>query len=177
MGFIACGVGTTHRHVVAPPGTDLVTDSEAKKWIVADIILTVLTNTYCTTLIAWRIWVTHRASREYGGGIVSVRPGSTNLMAALAIFVESALLFSVGVLFYAFLYGAKSSLATLAEDQVAVMAGIAFSLINVRIGIGRVKSLSTQNTTTSVSRLQYNTPETVGTEDLAYPMRPRAHVH
>ncbi|KAL0571386.1 hypothetical protein V5O48_010574 [Marasmius crinis-equi] len=176
MVFIACGIGTTHLYAVAPPGTILVNYPEAKKWIIADVVLSVLTNTYSTTLIAWRIWVTHRANKQYGG-VVSVRPGSTTLMAALAMFVESALLFSIWVLFFASLYGAKSSLESLAEDNIAVMAGIAFSLINVRIGLGRAQSLSAHNTTTSASRLQYNTPGTVGTEDLAYPMRPRVNVH
>ncbi|KAL0571392.1 hypothetical protein V5O48_010580, partial [Marasmius crinis-equi] len=33
------------------------------------------------------------------------------------------------------------------------------------------------NTTTSIPRLQCNVPGTVGTEDLAYPMRPRVHIH
>ncbi|KAL0563645.1 hypothetical protein V5O48_018420, partial [Marasmius crinis-equi] len=81
-------------------------------------------------------------------------------------------------IFYASVYGAKSSLKPLVADNIAVVAGIAFSLINVRIGLGRVKSLAAQNpTTTSVSRLQYNVPGSVGSEDLAYPMRPRAHVY
>ncbi|KAL0562931.1 hypothetical protein V5O48_019147, partial [Marasmius crinis-equi] len=174
--FIACGVGTTHLYAVAPPGTILVDYPEAEKWVVADVVLSVLTNTYSTTLIAWRIWVTHRANKQYGA-VVSVRPGSTTLMAALAMFVESALLFSLWVLFFASLYGAKSSLESLAEDNIAVMAGIAFSLINVRIALERAKSLSSHNMATSVSRLQYNAFETVSTEDLAYPMRPRINIH
>ncbi|KAL0563393.1 hypothetical protein V5O48_018675 [Marasmius crinis-equi] len=177
--LLACGIGTTHLRAVAPTGTVLrVDDPEANKWVVADVVLPLLTNTYSSTLIAWRIWVTHRANKEYGGGVVSLRPGSTNLMAALAMFVESAVLFSVWVLFFASVYGAKSNLTSLAEDQIAVMAGIAFSLINVHIGLGRAKSLAAENTTaTSAPGLQYALGDTVGTEDLAYPMRPRVHIH
>ncbi|KAL0567001.1 hypothetical protein V5O48_014993 [Marasmius crinis-equi] len=180
LGLSACGINTTHLYAVAPPGTAFLAYPEAKKWVVVDVVTTVLTNTYSTTLIAWRIWVTHRANKEYGG-VVSARPGSTTLMAALAMFVESALLFSIWVLFFASLYGAKSNLEALAADNIAVMAGIAFSLINVRIALERAKSLSAHNTaTTSVSRVQFNALNgTVGTdiEDLAYPMRPRIDVH
>ncbi|KAF9267691.1 hypothetical protein L218DRAFT_954884 [Marasmius fiardii PR-910] len=134
LAFLASGIGTTHSYAVAPPGTSLINYPTASRWIIADVVLSVCTNVYSTTLIAWRVWQTHRASETYGR---LSSPGSTNLMAALAMFVESALIFTIWVLFFASFYGARSALESLAEDNVAVIAGITFSLINVRIVLGR----------------------------------------
>ncbi|KAG7089629.1 hypothetical protein E1B28_011294 [Marasmius oreades] len=191
LAFMACGIGTTHLYAVAPPGTPLVSYPEASKWIIADVVLSVCTNVYSTTLIAWRVWLTHRASRQHG---IVASAGSSNLMTALAMFVESAVLFSIWVLFFASLYGAKSSLESLAEDNIAVMAGIAFSLINVRIVLrraaldgGTLTTVLSDITTRFHCRCQYiNGPGTIGAvsteeESMAYPMtvsrRMGVHVH
>ncbi|KAJ8072546.1 hypothetical protein PM082_016105 [Marasmius tenuissimus] len=173
LAFVACGIGTTRLYAVAPSGMALIHYPEATSWVIADVVLSMFTNTYSTTLIAYRIWVTHRTSHAHGR--VSMT-GSTNIMAALAMFVESAVLFSAWVLFFTSLYLAKSSLESLAEDNIAVMAGIAFSLINVRIGLRRSKNMSAHST--NVTTQHSNRPGPGDVEDLAYPMRPMSvHVH
>ncbi|KAK1233097.1 hypothetical protein PQX77_003737 [Marasmius sp. AFHP31] len=219
LAFVACGVGTTRLYAVAPSGMALIHYQEATSWVIADVVLSVFTNTYSTsmyppptalTTIYWPLrsprssfdcipYMGHppnqprprktfhdRLNKHHGSSsqpnegttpLLTIVFASPDLQAALAMFVESAVLFSAWVLFFTSLYAAKSSLESLAEDNIAVMAGIAFSLINVRIGLRRSKSMSAQSTT--VATQHSNRPLGTGdVEDLAYPMRPMSvHVH
>ncbi|EEB89728.1 hypothetical protein MPER_12142 [Moniliophthora perniciosa FA553] len=126
---------------------------------------------YC--LIGYRIWWIERESRYSG----AVRVGSGNsLSSALAIFVESALLYTTWTTVFIATYAAESRVESVISDCWAVVAGISVCLINVRIGLGWVMKRSVMVST--VLGRQQACEANTGETWLAYPMQPLAiHVH
>ncbi|KAK0461851.1 uncharacterized protein EV420DRAFT_1628289 [Desarmillaria tabescens] len=119
--MIVCGIGITYQFTQYFPGLDVFA-SEAGRWITCDCIFTLLTNIYSSTMIAWYIWNTHRKSATAVGG--------TSLMSVLAMFIESATIYTSWTIFFTASYQSKSNLQFTAVDNWPEVAGIAFSLIN-----------------------------------------------
>ncbi|KAJ8091735.1 hypothetical protein PM082_020970 [Marasmius tenuissimus] len=97
---------------------------------IVEFLSTLLTHIYSTGMIAWRIWSAHRDSKQLSESPVST--SHINLKTWLAIFVESGILYSSWSTFLGVTYGTRPDLFTLVVDNMAVMAGISFILINLR---------------------------------------------
>ncbi|KAJ8091734.1 hypothetical protein PM082_020969 [Marasmius tenuissimus] len=91
---------------------------------------TLLSHVYSTGMIAWRIWSAHRDSKHFSESHISI--SHTSLKTWLAIFVESGILYSAWCIFLGVTYSTRPDLFTLVVDNMAVIAGISFILINLR---------------------------------------------
>ncbi|KAJ8091733.1 hypothetical protein PM082_020968 [Marasmius tenuissimus] len=97
---------------------------------IIEFFSTILTHTYSTGMIAWRIWSAHRDSKHFSQSPIST--SHINLKTWLAIFVESGILYSSWSILLVVTYGTRPDLFTLVVDNMAVTAGISFILINLR---------------------------------------------
>ncbi|KAJ6471763.1 hypothetical protein C8R47DRAFT_1146968 [Mycena vitilis] len=95
-------------------------------WIVADCTCTVLTNIYCTVLIAWRLWRVQSILKPAGG---------RTFTSLIAIIVESAALSALWAIFFVATYVVRSNLRFLI-DVTPPIVGSANMLIYVRVGLG-----------------------------------------
>ncbi|ESK88800.1 hypothetical protein Moror_17134 [Moniliophthora roreri MCA 2997] len=137
------------------------------------IVIPILTLTGLIALIGYRIWWTERQSRYSG----ATRVGRSNLSSVLAIFIESALLYTSWTVAFIATYAAESRVESVIADCWAAMAGISFGLINVRIGLGWARNPSAMLSTIP-GRQQHRGAANTGETSLAYPMQPLAiHVH
>ncbi|EEB96166.1 hypothetical protein MPER_04745 [Moniliophthora perniciosa FA553] len=66
----------------------------------------------------------------------------------MAIFIESALLYTAWTIIFIITFAAESHVEAMMTDCWAVIAGISFGLINVRIGMGWAKPCSIASTST-----------------------------
>ncbi|PCH44231.1 hypothetical protein WOLCODRAFT_138845 [Wolfiporia cocos MD-104 SS10] len=127
LGLCVAGPGVIYQLTrVAAGGTVFV--SQLNRWISADYAFTFTTNVYSSCGIAWRVWrARQRSGSRYGGG---------NLMRVLATIVESAAIYTSYTIFFFGSYQASSNLQYTAVDTLCPVAGIAFMMINVRVGLG-----------------------------------------
>ncbi|KZT01339.1 uncharacterized protein LAESUDRAFT_664142 [Laetiporus sulphureus 93-53] len=143
-GLTACGVGITYQFTQYYPGENVFV-SAAGRWITSDCVFTLCTNVYCTFMIAFRVWRSHISVKSYSG---------SNLMGVLATFIESAALYTSWTLFFFISYQSGSNLQFTAVDTWPSMSGIAFMLINVRVGLGWAQTsekTTTRHTVSAVS--------------------------
>ncbi|KAI3604664.1 hypothetical protein WG66_008600 [Moniliophthora roreri] len=124
---LVSGIAVSYHISNSPPGSTVFI-SQNNGWIIAEGVFTITTNGYCTGLIAWIIWRTKRRNRSIG--VTKIE--SPSLTTILAIFIESALLYSSWLLAFIVTFAARCSMETLIADSLPSVAGIAFSLINVR---------------------------------------------
>ncbi|KAJ7811170.1 hypothetical protein B0H14DRAFT_2860981 [Mycena olivaceomarginata] len=94
-------------------------------WLIANTVCTLITNLYCTVLIAWRIWRTTRISVS----------SDNKLRKFLTIVVESAAIYVVWVIFFVVLYVVKSNLQSFAIETGPAVIGIVNALILTRVGL------------------------------------------
>ncbi|KAI3604321.1 hypothetical protein WG66_008588 [Moniliophthora roreri] len=135
------------------------------------------TNLYSSVLIAWPIWFTSRRTKSTG---ITRVVESGNLTSILSIFIESALLYTSWTVVFIATYAAKSHIEAIIADCWAVMAGISFGLLNVRIGMGWGMDTSSSDSSIIPRFCNEGDSNPAGDEDrdLAYPMQPLAvHVH
>ncbi|KAH9842709.1 uncharacterized protein C8Q71DRAFT_216452 [Rhodofomes roseus] len=108
--------------------TSSVFVTEVNRWISADYACTFVTNVYSTFGIAWKVWhVRSPGGKSYGGG---------NLQRVLAMIVESAALYTSYAVFFFVAYQVNNNIQFTAIDTLCPIAGIAFTMINVRVGLG-----------------------------------------
>ncbi|KAK7051021.1 hypothetical protein VNI00_005133 [Paramarasmius palmivorus] len=171
LGLIVCGIGLVNDFVHYAPGRSVFSPG-TQAWVLGDGLFTLVTNVYSSSFIAWRIWRTDRRTR-YSGASRLIR--SKSLISVLAIFIESALLYTSWTVVFIVTYAVESHIEALIADCWAVTAGISFGLINVRVGMGWAnKTASSITSTLPRFRGEANTAE----EDMAYPMQTLAiHVH
>ncbi|ESK89279.1 hypothetical protein Moror_1217 [Moniliophthora roreri MCA 2997] len=89
IGLLVSGIAVSYHISNSPPGSTVFI-SQNNGWIIAEGVFTITTNGYCTGLIAWIIWRTKRRNRSIG--VTKIE--SPSLTTILAIFIESALLYS-----------------------------------------------------------------------------------
>jgi len=107
----------------------LLYDSVLGAWIKADLIITILTNSSSSGLIAWKLWrmkesLPLSASRQ------------RTMSWYLGVIIEMAALYVAVTLVYFISNLTGSTIQFIFEDNMAPAAGIAFMLINVRVGMG-----------------------------------------
>ncbi|KAL1679680.1 hypothetical protein EV122DRAFT_277064 [Schizophyllum commune] len=95
--------------------------------LVATMALAISLNTYCTVMIAWRIWKAGRCVARYGG---------PSLSESFIIFIESAGLYLLFVVITLVIYLSGSPVLFLCVDCNTAFAGLAYMFINVRVALG-----------------------------------------
>ncbi|EPS94468.1 hypothetical protein FOMPIDRAFT_1134324 [Fomitopsis schrenkii] len=161
-GLTACGVGITYQFSQYYPGENVFV-SEAGRWITSDCVFTLCTNVYSTSMIAYQVWRSHRRVKVYSG---------TNVLSMLAVFIESAALYTMWTMFFFIAYQSHSNLQFVAVDSWPAMSGISFMLINVRVGLGWAQSGSDQNFSSTAPPTRIQRTEVASA--VSYQMRPLA---
>ncbi|KAH9915011.1 uncharacterized protein B0H18DRAFT_110690 [Fomitopsis serialis] len=132
-GLVACGVGGTYASTVVghtEPETDGLT-SEVGKWTMSGLICTLCTNLYCSCMIAGKLLRTHHRTKRAGASCAVI-------LNWLPILIESAAFYTAWSLFYTISYGAQSTARYIGTACLPAAAGIACTLINVRIGLDQL---------------------------------------
>ncbi|PCH44195.1 hypothetical protein WOLCODRAFT_138817 [Wolfiporia cocos MD-104 SS10] len=126
-GLFVAGVGIIHELAHMAEGRTVFI-SQANEWISAAYSFTFITNVYCSALIASKVWrASHRSEKAYGGG---------SLMRVFSTIIESAFIYMTYTVFFFIAYQADSNLQYTCIDTLCPISGIAFMLINVRVGLG-----------------------------------------
>ncbi|KAK0447906.1 uncharacterized protein EV420DRAFT_1275981 [Desarmillaria tabescens] len=148
VGLTVCGAGITYQFAKYTPGQDVFATA-AGRWITSDCVFTLLTNVYSTTMIAWYIYRTHRAASSADGAgqslMVSV-PTDKPLRTWTTLFM--------------IIYLTKTNIQFNIVDFWPEAAGIAFSLINVRVGLGWAQKAGTSTLGGSLSSRSGSAPGT-----------------
>ncbi|EGN93493.1 hypothetical protein SERLA73DRAFT_97834 [Serpula lacrymans var. lacrymans S7.3] len=133
VGLIVSGIGITYQFSRYTP-TESIFIFRAGRWISSECVFTLCINIYCTgyvllfsVMIVWRIMKINAASKRFGGA---------NLTPALAIFVESAGLYTSWAVIYFACYESRTNFHATAQDIWCIISGISFLLIIVRVGMG-----------------------------------------
>ncbi|PCH44196.1 hypothetical protein WOLCODRAFT_138818 [Wolfiporia cocos MD-104 SS10] len=158
-GLCVSGVGIVYQLSRLSLGNTVFV-SQAARWITADYSFTFATNVYSSVLIAWKVWRASRSSSSssYGGG---------NLMRVLATIVESAGSYTLYVVVFFASYEAGSNLQYTFVDTLCQVAGIAFMMINVRVGLGWAQKAHATTTSSTGITSRRNAEQ-------SYAMRPVA---
>ncbi|KAJ7217461.1 hypothetical protein C8J57DRAFT_1395736 [Mycena rebaudengoi] len=142
LGLLVCSGQLVYQLSQFRPGEDIFL-SVAGRWVRTDTILTLITNSYCTALISWRLWTASK---------VGVQPHrGANIKHILSIVIESATLYTTWNLMFFVSYETQSNLQFIFIDCWPVMTGIAFTLIHVRVGWDGIQRRRQPSTTSSRS--------------------------
>ncbi|PCH38135.1 hypothetical protein WOLCODRAFT_58976, partial [Wolfiporia cocos MD-104 SS10] len=126
LGLCVAGPGIVYQ--LSRVSSQPVFENQLNHWISADYSFTFITNVYSSVGIAWKVWRASKGAKAtYGGG---------SLMRVIVVMVESAAIYTSYVVFFFVCYQAGSNLQYIAVDTLCPVAGIAFMLINVRVGMG-----------------------------------------
>ncbi|KAJ7106560.1 hypothetical protein C8R44DRAFT_325066 [Mycena epipterygia] len=124
LGILTCGIAIIYIFTQFIAANNNISTADSA-WVTANWALNALTNIYCTTFIAWRIWKTSRAEAEVGGGL---------LMPVLVILIESAAIWTTWQISFAAMTG--STLQFIVSDLTPSIIGLVNILIYLRIGLG-----------------------------------------
>ncbi|KAI0763273.1 hypothetical protein BD413DRAFT_210180 [Trametes elegans] len=130
-GLIASGIGLLYEFT-APAANGGIFAETVFRWIIGYCVATLATNLYGTVMIAHKIWSMNRRRKQNG----LMRANGSNNMEAMAIFVESAALYSAWATLFVVMYVTRSPLQSVGSGCGPAMIGIAFMLITVRVGLG-----------------------------------------
>ncbi|KAI0715807.1 hypothetical protein C8T65DRAFT_770703 [Cerioporus squamosus] len=131
VALIATGIGMIYQFLASTPTGSAIYAPALSRWITAYCVMTFLTNIYGTVVIAYRIWATNRSLKSAG-----LYDGSRSLLETMAIFVESAALYTAWGIFFVVTYGMKSYLNIIGTGCGPTVLGVTFTLITVRVGLG-----------------------------------------
>ncbi|ESK86496.1 hypothetical protein Moror_9847 [Moniliophthora roreri MCA 2997] len=111
------------------------------------------TNVYSTALIASRI----SSMNEVHTSLNLHAPGSSRLTHVLAIFIESAFIYSAWGLVFIATFAFDSAIGPVFANTYPSVAGIAFALISARVEAASMSSNHAQSFTNPMSRVQFET--------------------
>ncbi|KAI0739702.1 hypothetical protein C8Q80DRAFT_198851 [Daedaleopsis nitida] len=155
--LITFGIGLLY---VGFTGSQDVFNEQLGRWITGYCVATLCTNLYGTGVIAYRMWATNRRMRKTGALSGGLNGG--DLTNALAIFVESAVLYSGWAVMYIGLYTARSPLQTVGAQCGPAIIGIAFTLITVRVGLGLGHGSKSPVPSTGAGTMQFGSLSAMG---------------
>ncbi|KAH9902424.1 hypothetical protein C8Q73DRAFT_2559 [Cubamyces lactineus] len=130
-GLVASAIGLLYVFKTLNPNAGIFASTIAP-WILGYCVATLATNLYGTAMIAYKICNINYLARKTG--LMQTSGGS--LLGGLAIFVESAALYSAWATLFVILYLSRSPLQTVGSGCGPSMIGISFMLITVRVGLG-----------------------------------------
>ncbi|KDR79637.1 hypothetical protein GALMADRAFT_137431 [Galerina marginata CBS 339.88] len=133
---IGVGIGALQEVGRASPDASVFVAS-IQHWIASLFTLTLLTNFSSTTLIAFRIWSTHRQTKDIVGSGRGILP-------AMVVIIESGSIYSACLVILLSLYLLGSYAQYIVLDAVTQIIGAVFSLIIVRVALG-ISSETTSN--------------------------------
>ncbi|KAF8871930.1 hypothetical protein BD779DRAFT_1574732 [Infundibulicybe gibba] len=121
-------------YVFFVPGTNLLQnpgkfEANISIWTGALCTTTFCMNLYCTGMIGYKLWKVGRVTRD--------RESISRFTFVVAILVESLSLYTVWGIFFLVFYGLESFLYILISDTQSPVTGIAFMILNVRVGMRR----------------------------------------
>ncbi|KAI3621494.1 hypothetical protein WG66_009421 [Moniliophthora roreri] len=173
IGLIVCGVSLTRNYAQYTP-EQIPFSPVMGAWVFGFMTFTMLTNVYSSILIGYQIWRMRPQSPRYAGAI---RVGSNNLSSALIVFIESTMLYTFWTTAFIANYAVLGVGTVIIADCWAVIAGISFSFINVRIRLGWARNPSAMPSTTPTRRQHHSAANMRGTS-FALPMQPlTVHIH
>ncbi|KZT02783.1 uncharacterized protein LAESUDRAFT_684617 [Laetiporus sulphureus 93-53] len=126
VGLAVCTVGSIYELTRSRAGGDIFF-APTGHWITANCVFTLCTNVYSTAMIACKIWHANKEAKRFGG---------SSLMGVTGILVESAALYTAWTILFFVTYSIQSNLQSTCSETYCAVAGIAFMLINVRVGMG-----------------------------------------
>ncbi|KAF8884308.1 hypothetical protein BD779DRAFT_1536911 [Infundibulicybe gibba] len=121
-------------YVFFVPGTNLLQnpgkfEANISIWTGALCTTTFCMNLYCTGMIGYKLWKVGRVTRD--------RESISRFTFVVAILVESLSLYTVWGIFFLVFYELGSFLYILISDTQSPVTGIAFVILNVRVGMRR----------------------------------------
>jgi len=140
LATVGCDIAALYFLTRYDAGEDVL-HSTAGMLIVSDTVLTICTNISCCTFIISRLWHTDcqvsdfRVQRD---GIPGRASGT--LMWLLSIFAENATIYMISIIAFFVSFLVKSSIQYPFADFLAPISGIAFMLINIRVGVAYLGS-------------------------------------
>ncbi|KAJ8516293.1 hypothetical protein ONZ45_g6388 [Pleurotus djamor] len=139
VGLLITCAGICYQIAVSKPGVDPFSP-ECGRWVLGCFTLTLVTNIYSTSLIAYKLWSTTRPLQKLQICSHS-RPQITRI---LYIVVESAFIYSAFTLATFVSYLVRSNVQFPGLDSTSPIVGLVFCLIIVRV---HLIGLSIQNDT------------------------------
>ncbi|KAF8325936.1 hypothetical protein F5887DRAFT_1065154 [Amanita rubescens] len=121
VGSFVTGIGILYSFARIVPNAPVFVQ-QLQQWIISFFITTFATNVICTALVAFRIWFINRQTIVFTG--YSMRP-------VIFLVVESGAVYSLTLLVLLILYKVQSWF-----QYVVLDAGLVFSMIIIRIGLG-----------------------------------------
>ncbi|KAL6299347.1 hypothetical protein BKA93DRAFT_608471 [Sparassis latifolia] len=131
LGSVVCSVAVVYKLARFQLGRSIFDTDEVDAWVESDWVLTMCTNLFCCVFIAWRLWRIHSRALPF-----IERPQSRGLYWILAVFIESAALHVGWTILFMVTYETDANLGFFIEDTWPPVSGIAFMLINIRVGMG-----------------------------------------
>ncbi|KAI0633193.1 hypothetical protein C8Q77DRAFT_880202 [Trametes polyzona] len=160
LGLLATAIALMYELLAASP-SESIFETAFGHWIIGFCAATLVTNTYGTGMIMYRMWTTNRARTKLG---LLTASGGSHIFEAMEIFIESAALYrcvsivstqhtgalnearcvprSAWTAVYVVLYAVRSPLQTVGSGCSPTITGISFMLITVRVNLGWVFSSS-----------------------------------
>ncbi|KAI0774756.1 hypothetical protein BD413DRAFT_655216 [Trametes elegans] len=133
VGLTTCSISIIYQYSRYTSGEDIYS-SALGRWITGGYVLTLTSDRRSAGMIAYRILSTSRAMRR------GATAGGRSVIEALSIFIESAALYAVWVVFFFIAYQTKWSVNVLANDCLPPISGISLMLITLRISLGWTRS-------------------------------------
>jgi len=132
LSYIGCAIaGFGGLHIlITSTGETPVFIALLRRWILAFCILTLITNTTCTCLIAGRILWAYRKTSFLG------RVGGRSLVTPAVLIVESGAIYPIALATQLGLYISGSFAYLVVYNSMPTIIAIAFSLLIVRLGLG-----------------------------------------
>jgi len=156
---VACCVVTVWKLSYLKAASDIgLFTSMVGPWISADVVLTLLTNCYCSGLIAWKLW----RMRNF---VHFRRSGQLSVSWYLGMLIEAAALYVGIIILYFVVHLSGSPVQFFIQDAISPLSGITFMLINVRVGMGY--SLHSPPTRPSTSEDRMNRSGTIALHPVA----------
>ncbi|KAH9934280.1 uncharacterized protein B0H18DRAFT_980495 [Fomitopsis serialis] len=132
-------------------------------WVNACYAFTFATNIYSSCGIAYRVWLARQRIHSFGG---------PNLTDVLVTMVESAALYASYSIFFLGTYEAKSNLQFFTIGTLCPVAGIAFMLINVRVGLGWAQRGTPHHSSSGLSSARSGITHGSSNTGASFAMRP-----
>ncbi|TCD61386.1 hypothetical protein EIP91_008523 [Steccherinum ochraceum] len=145
--------------------TSNVVDHTTHQWLIGMHSATLVTSLVVTGVLAFRVWVVHRQSKEY----LASEHKAASLM--FRIVIESGIIYSAAVLCALVIFLAGSPGVYVLLDLISPIMSIVFNMITVRVGFGADQRLSQMGGSSSE---RSNHPSTLRFNDRAVRRSQRA---
>ncbi|KAK7039645.1 hypothetical protein R3P38DRAFT_2901092 [Favolaschia claudopus] len=145
---LVTGIGVIYSFHQATPG-NVVFIKQVKPWVTSYVAVTLATNVLCTSLIAFRVI----RNRMYLSSVNLARTSNDPLWTFLVVVMESAAIYSSALIVLMVLYSMNSNAQYVALDITVSTIGIAFTMIILRVSLGKSSDTQAFGSTTETLRV------------------------